>query len=103
MMASILLLWVFLLLITGILLGGLEVGLLGRLTISSRRAIGGVLVGSVRTGVTGGSPCVFLGFGVLGILYRSATLLFVRAAMNIARKFLIAFLILLALFTNISY
>jgi len=67
-MASIPLLGVFLLLMIGVLLGGLGVGLLGRLTLSGRRGIGGVLAGSVRTGVIGGSLWVFLGVGILGIL-----------------------------------
>ena len=54
-MALILLLLVFLLLTTGVLLGGLEVRQLGRLTLSGRRGIGGVLAGSIRIGVIGGS------------------------------------------------
>ena len=67
-MASILLLGVSLLRKTGVLLGGLGVGLPGRLIPSGRRGIGGVLAGSVRTGVVGGSPWDFLGVGILGIL-----------------------------------
>jgi len=55
LMALILLLLVFLLLTTGVLLGGLEVRQLGRLTLSGRRGIGGVLAGSIRIGVIGGS------------------------------------------------
>jgi len=56
------------LLSAGLLLGILEVALLGRLTLSGRRGIGGVLAGSVRTGVIGGSLAVFLGVGILGIV-----------------------------------
>jgi len=76
LMASIPLLGVFLLLTTGVLLGGLGVGLTGRLIPSGRRGIGGVLAGSVRTGVTGGSLRAFLGVGILGILWGSTTLLY---------------------------
>jgi len=46
----------------------LGVGLLGRPTLSGRRGIGGVLAGSVRTGVPDGFPWSFLGVGILGIL-----------------------------------
>jgi len=67
LMASIPLLGVFLLSV-GVLLLDLGVGLLGRLILCGRRGIGGVLAGSVRTGVTGGSLWDFLGVGILGIL-----------------------------------
>jgi len=77
LMASILLLGVFLLLMIGILLGGLGIGLPGRLTPSGRRGIGGVLAGSVRTGVTSGFLWDFLGVGILGIFWGSTTLLLV--------------------------
>jgi len=40
----------------GVLLRGLGVGLPGRPTLSGRRGIGGVLAGSVRTGMIGGFP-----------------------------------------------
>jgi len=73
LMASIPLLGVFLLLITEVLLGGLGVGLLGRLTLSGRRGIGGVLALSVRTGVTGGFLWDFLVVGILGILRGSTS------------------------------
>jgi len=87
LMAFILLLGVFLLLMIGVLLGGLGVGLLGRPTLSGRRGISSVLAGSVRTGVTGGFLWVFLGVGILGILWGSTTLLLVGDAVSIASKF----------------
>jgi len=87
LMASILLLGVFLLLMIGVLLGGLGVGLLGRLILSGRRGIGGVLAGNVRTGVIGGFPWGFLEVGILGILWRSTTLLLVGDAVSVASKF----------------
>jgi len=96
LMASIPLLEVFLLLTTGILLGGLGVALPGRLIISGRRGISGVLAGSVRTGVIGGFLWDFLGVGILGILWGSTTLLLVGDAMSVASKFL--FLLTLAAF-----
>jgi len=95
LMASIPLLGVFLLLI-GVLLLILEVGLLGRPTLSARKGIGGVLAGSVRTGVTGGSLWDFLGVGILGILWGSTTLLLAGDAVSVASKFLFPFLILVA-------
>ena len=61
----------------GVALEGLRVGLPGRPTLSSRRGIDGVLGGSVRTGVTGGSLWVFLGVRILYILYGSTNLLLV--------------------------
>ena len=87
LMASIPLLEVFLLLMIGVLLGGLGVGLPGRLILSGRRGIGGVLAGGVRTSVTGGSLWGFLGVGILGILWRSTTLLLVGDAVSVASKF----------------
>ena len=96
LMASIPLLEVFLLLTTGILLGGLGVALPGRLIISGRRGISGVLAGSVRTGVIGGFLWDFLGVGILGILWGSTTLLLVGDSMSVASKFL--FLLTLAAF-----
>jgi len=96
-MASILLLRVFLLPMIGVLLRGLRVGLPGRLTLSGRRGIGGVLAGSVRTGVIGGSLWVFFRVGILGILWGSTTLLLAGDAVSVASKFLIA-LFLLAIF-----
>jgi len=102
LIASIPLLWVFLLLIIGVLLVGLGVGLPGRLTLSGRRGIGGVLAGSMRTGVTGGFPWVFLAVGILGILWGSTTLLFVGDAMSVASKFSNCFIFIGSL-TNISY
>jgi len=77
LMASIPLLGVFLLLMIVVPLGVLGVGLPGRPTLSGRRGIGGVLAGSVRTGVTSGSLWDFLGVGILGILWGSTTLLLV--------------------------
>jgi len=91
LMASIPLLGVFLLLITGILLAGLGVGLLGRLTLSGRRGIDGVLALSVRTGVTGGFLWDFLGVGILGILWGSTTLLLAGDAVRVPSKFLSCF------------
>jgi len=88
LMASIPLLGVFLLLITGVLLGGLEVGLPGRLTLSGRRGIDGVLALIVRTGVTSGFLWDFLGVGILGILWGSTTLLLAGDAGSVASKFL---------------
>jgi len=88
------LLGVFLLLITGVLLEGLGVGLLGRLTLSGRRGIGGVLAGSVRTGVIVGSLWDFLGVGILGILWGSTTLLLAGDAKSVATKFLIIFILI---------
>jgi len=88
LMASIPLLGVFLLLTIGVLLGGLGVGLLERLTLSGRRGIGGVLAGSVRTGVTSGFLWGFLGVGILGILWGSTTLLLVGDAESVTSKFL---------------
>jgi len=95
-MASIPYLGVFLLLTIGALLGGLGVGLPGRLTLSGRRGIGGVLAGSVRTGVIGGFLWGFLGVGILGILWGRTTHLLARDAVSIASKFLFSFLILVA-------
>jgi len=86
-MASIPLLGVFLLLTISVLLKGLEVGLLGRLTLSGWRGIVGVLAGCIRTGVTGGIPWHFLGVGILGILWGGTTLLFVGDGASIASKF----------------
>ena len=100
-MASIPLLGVFLFTI-GVLLGSLGVGLPGRLTLSGRRGIGGVLAGSVRTGVTGGFLWGFLGVGILGILWGSTTLLLVGDAVSVQVSFLIAFIFICS-FTNISY
>jgi len=54
-MASIPLLGAFLFLTIEVLLSILGVGLSGRPTLSGRRGIGGVLAGSIRTGVIGGS------------------------------------------------
>ena len=71
----------------GVLLGGLGVGLLGRLILSSRRGIGGVLARSVRTGIIGGFLWDFLGVGILGILWGSTTLLFAGDAVSVASKF----------------
>jgi len=88
LMASIPLLGVFLLPITGVLLEGLGVGLPGRLPLSGRRGIGGVLAGSVRTGVICGFLWDFLGVGILGILWGSTTLLFVGDTVSVASKFL---------------
>jgi len=87
LMASILLLGIFLLPMIGVLLGGLGVGLPGRPTLSGRRGIGGVLAGNVRTGVTGSFPWVFLGVGILGILWVSTALLLVGDAVSVASKF----------------
>jgi len=87
LMASIPLLGVFLLLTIGVLLGGLGVGLPGKLILSGRRGIGGVLAGSVRTGVTGGSLWAFRGVGILGILWGSTTILLVGDAVSVASKF----------------
>jgi len=95
-MASIPHLGVFLLLPIGALLGGLGVELPGRLTLSGRRGIGGVLAGSVRTGVIGGFLWGFLGVGILGILWGSTTLLLAGDAVSVASKFLFSFLILVA-------
>jgi len=86
LMASIPVLGVFLFSI-GVLLGSLGVGLPGRLTLSGRRGIGGVLAGGVRTGVTGGFLWGFLGVGILGILWGSTTLLLVGDAVSVASKF----------------
>ena len=86
-MASIPPLGVFLLLTTGVLLGGLGVGLPGRLIPSSRRGIGGVLARSLRTGVIGGFPWDFLGVGILGILWGSTTLLLAGNVVRVASKF----------------
>jgi len=94
-MASIPLLRVFLLLIE-VVLSILEVGLLGRPTLSGRRGIGGVLAGSVSPGVTGGFLWDFLGVGILGILWGSTTLLLAGDAVSVASKFLFPFLILVA-------
>ena len=69
LMASIPLLWVFLLPMIGVLLGGTGVGLPGRSIVSGRRGISGVLARSVRTGVIGSSLWDFLGVGILGILW----------------------------------
>ena len=92
-MASTPLLEVFLFL-AGILLGGLGVGLPGRLTLSGGRGIGGVLAGSIRTGVTGGFLWGFLGVGILGILWGSTILLLVGDVVSVASKFfLIAFIL----------
>jgi len=102
-MASIPLWKVFLLLTIGVPLGGLRVGLPGRLTLSGRRGIGGVLAGRARTGGPGGSLWVFLGVRIAGILWGSTTLLLVGDAMSIASKFLFPFLFLLLALTNISY
>jgi len=102
LMASIPLLGVFLLSV-GIRLGGLEVELLGRLILSGRRGIGGVLAGSVRTGVIGGSLWVFLGVGILGILWGSTTLLLVGDTKSVVSKFFLLPCILIGSFTNISY
>jgi len=88
LMASIPLLGVFFLLITGVLLGGLGVGQPARPTLSGRRGIGGVLAGSVKTGVTSGFLWDFLGVGILGILWGSTTLLLARDAVSVASKFL---------------
>jgi len=87
LMASIPPLGVFLLLTTGVLLGGLGVGLPGRLIPSSRRGIGGVLARSLRTGVIGGFPWDFLGVGILGILWGSTTLLLAGNVVRVASKF----------------
>jgi len=87
-MASTPLLEVFLPLTIGILLGGLGVRLPGRPTLSGRRGIGGILAGSVRTGVIGGYLWDFLGVGILSILWGSTTLLLVEDAMSVASKFL---------------
>jgi len=103
LMASIPLLGVFLLTI-GVLFGGLGVGLLGRLILSGRRGIDGVLARSVRTGVIGGFLWGFLGVGILGILWGSTTLLLVGDAVSVASKsFPCYFLFFLALVANISY
>ena len=56
-------------------------------TLSGRRGIGGVLAGSVGTGVTGGFPTGFFGVGILGILWRSTTLLLAGGAVSVASKF----------------
>jgi len=100
LMASIALLGVFLLLV-GVLLLVLEVGLPGRPTLSGRKGIGGVFAGIVRTGVTGGFLWVFLGVGILGILWGSTTLLLVGDAVSVASKFLSFYSCWLL--TNISY
>jgi len=92
-MASIPLLGVFLLLMIGVLLEVLGVGLPGRLILSGRRGIDGVLTGSVSTGVIGGSLWGFLGVGILGILWGSTTLLLVGDAVGVARKVSFPFLI----------
>jgi len=81
-----------------ILLGGLGIGLLGRFIPSCRRGIGGVLAGSVRTGMIGGSLWVFLGVGILDILWGRTTLLLVGNAVSFASKFLSYFSFLLPLF-----
>jgi len=86
LMGSIPLLGIFLLLTIGVLLGGLWVGLPGRLTLFGRRGIGGVLAGSGRTGVTGGFLWDFLGVGILGILWGSTTLLLAGGAVSVASK-----------------
>jgi len=93
LMASIPLLGVFLLLMIGALLGSWGVGLLGRLILSGRRGIGGVLAGSVRIGVTGGFLWDFLGVGILGILWGSTTLPLAGDAVSVASKFPYPFLI----------
>jgi len=90
-MASIPLLGVFLLLTIGVLLGGLGVGLPGRLTLSGRRGIGGALAGSVRTGVISGFLWDFLRVGILGILWGSTTLLLAADAVSVASKFSFSF------------
>jgi len=97
-MASTPLLGVFLPPITGILLGGLGVGLSGRLTLSGRRGISGVFAGSIRTGVTGGFLWGFLGVGILGILYVSTALPLVGDAVSVASKFFLIDFILYWLF-----
>jgi len=86
-MASIPLLGVFLLLMIGVLLGGSGVGLPGRPSLSGRRGIGGVLAGSIRTGVTGGFLWDFLGVGIIDILWGSTTFLLVGDAVSVASKF----------------
>jgi len=91
LMALIPLLGVFLLLTIGVLLERLGVELPGRLTLSGRRGIGGVLAGSVRTGVTGGFLWNFLEVGILGILWGITTLLLARDAVRVASKFLSCF------------
>jgi len=100
-MASIPLLVVFLLSVE-ILLLDLGVGLLERLILSGRRIIGAVLAGSVRTGVTGGSPWDFLGVGILGILWGSTTLLLVGGAVSVASKFFLLLYTLIGSYTNIT-
>jgi len=87
-MALILLSCVVLLLVIGILLGGSGVGLLVRPTLPDSRSIGGVLTGSVRTGLAGGFSWGFLEDGILRILWGSATLLLVGGVVNVAIKFL---------------
>jgi len=96
-MASTLLLGVFLLPLIGVLLRGLGVGLLGRLTFSGRRGIGGVVARSVRTGVIGGAIWGFLGVQILGILWGSTTFLLAGDAVSVASKFPNCSLSLLAL------
>jgi len=86
LMASTLVLGVFLL-IVGVLLSSLGVGLPGRPTLSARRGIGGVLAGSVRRGVIDGSLWVFLGVGILDILWGSTTHLLVGDAISVASEF----------------
>jgi len=95
-MASIPLLGVFLLLTIGVLLGILELGLSGRPTLSGRRCIGGVLAGSIRTGVIGSSLWDFLGVGILGILWGSTTLLLVGDAISVTSKLFYYLLFVLA-------
>jgi len=103
LMASIPLLEVYLLLMMGVLLGGLGVGLPGRLILSGKRGIDGILVGSVRTGVTRGFLWGFLGVGILGILWGTTTLLLVGGVVSVASKFFLLLYILIGSFTNISY
>jgi len=83
-MASILLLVVFLLLLIGVLLGVLGVGPLEWLFLCGKRGIGGVLAGSVKTGMPGG----FLRVAILGILWGCTTLLLAGDVGSVASKFL---------------
>jgi len=103
LMASIALLGVLLLLTIGILLGGVGHGRLGRLILSGRRGIGGIIAGSVRIGLTGGILWDFLGVRILGILWGSATLLLVGDAVSVASKFFLLLYILIGSITNIFY